>query len=155
MARETFKNYACPLAMPRKRTCFSKTTRKDVLHPFYKSVESWIWEHFNPHRVAQFCTNLRICTVVEEKKKTYDRMIEVMKEETSPDAVLILAVFEKAELNTFRKNSSKQKSRAVISTRYNLFTRETKSSVWKLVANAWKKFENSVVGKWMKLQYIG
>ena len=44
-----------------------------------------------------------------------------MKEETNPDPVLILPVFEKAKLNTFRKKSTKQKSRAVISTRDNLF----------------------------------
>ena len=98
-----------------------------------------------------FSTNLRICPVVEEKKKP---MIEWLKWWRKKRAVLILAVFEKAELNTFRKNSSKQKSRAVISTSNNLFTRETKSSVWKPVANAWKQFEGSLVGKWMKFQYI-
>ena len=81
-------------------------------------------------------------------------MIERMKEETNPDPAEKLAVFEKVALNTFRKTSSKQKSRAVISTRYNFFTRKTMSLVWKLVANAWKQFEDSVVGKWMKLQYI-
>ena len=89
--------------MLRKRTCFSKTTEKDVLRLFYKSVEKRLWEHFSPHRFAHFCTNLRICTVVEQNRKTYKRMIEMMKEGKNPDPALILAVFEKAELNTFRK----------------------------------------------------
>ena len=129
-------------------------TSKDVLHSFYKSVVKWLWEHFNPHRVAQFCINLLIFTVVEQNRKTYNRMIERMKEETNPDPAEKLVVLKKVALNTFRKISSKQKSRAVISTRYNLFTRKTMSLVWKLVANAWKQFEDSVVGKWMKLQNI-
>ena len=154
IAGETFERYALLLAMPEKWTSFSKTTEKDVLHSFNKSAEKRIWDHFNPQWVAQFCTNLRICTVVAQKRKTYKLMVEMMKEETNPDNVLILAVFEKAELNTFRKHSSKQKSRAVISTRHNLFIRKTLSSVRKLVAIAWKQFEGSVVGKWMKLQYI-
>ena len=142
--------------MPTIRTFFKKTTKQYVLHSFYKSVEKGFGEHFNPHRVAQFCTNLRICTVVEQIRKTYNRMIEMMKEETNPDAVLILAVLEKAVLNTFRIISSKQKSRAVISTRNNFLPEKHWVGFENLllVSNAWKQFEDSVVGKWMKLQYI-
>ena len=55
-------------------------------------------------------------------EKTYNRMVELLSEETNPNPGKVLADFEKAALNAFSKISLTPKSRAVISTRRNLLT---------------------------------
>ena len=49
-------------------------------------------------------------------EKTYNRMIELLSEETNPNPGKILADFAKATLNAFSKSFPSQKSGAVIST---------------------------------------